>query len=122
MSRKYEVLVEQENYEYYKCDEDGQPTGDMIDHNYDAPYKYVVREVGEFEDLEEYNTYEGAMDCVERYEKDGTYDIDYADDVKMWELVKFNARGDEWKPQGVYFEDQAIAETFAKRMNKHRGE
>lgn len=122
MKRKYEVLVEQENYEYYRCDENGQPVGDMVDHNYDMPYKYVVREVGEFEDLEEYNTYEGAKGGVARYERDGTYDVDYADDVEMWELVKFNARGDEWQPQGIYFEDRLRGDVFARDLNNKKGE
>lgn len=122
MSRKYEVLVEQENYEYYRCDENGQPVGDMIDHNYDTPYRYVVREVGEFEDLEEYDTYEGAKDCVGRYERDGEFDIDYADDAKMWELVEFDARGDEWQPQGVYFENEIKGTMFAKSLNEKKGE
>lgn len=119
---KCKVLVLQENYEYYECDEHGQPTGDMVDHNYDTPYRYVVREIGEFEDLEEYDTYEGAKDCAKRYEQDGMYDIDYADDVKMWELVKFNARGDEWQPQGIYFEDRLRGDVFARGLNNKKGE
>ena len=122
MKRKYEVLVEQENYEYYRCDENGQPVGDMVDHNYDMPYKYVVREVGEFEDLEEYDTYEGAKGCADRYERDGEFDLDYADDVNMWELVKFSARGDEWQPQGVYFENEANGEMFVKSLNEKKGD
>lgn len=115
---KCKVLVLQENYEYYECDEQGQPTGEMIDHNYDAPYRYVVYDIENENYLEEYDTYEGAKDCVDRYERDGEFDLDYADDVKMWELVKFNARADEWQPQGVYFENEANGAMFITSLKK----
>lgn len=34
------------------------------------------------------------------------YDIDYADDVKMWELVRFNKLSGERKRLGIYAEDE----------------
>ena len=120
--KKCKVLVLQENYEYYECDEQGQPTGDMVDHNYDAPYRYVVYDTENENYLEEYDTYERAKDCVGRYEQDGTYDLDYADDVKMWELIKFSAMADEWQPQGIYFEDRLRGDVFARGLNNKRGE
>jgi hypothetical protein len=119
---KYKVLVLQENYEYYECDEQGQPTGDMVDHNYDIPYSYVVYDTDNDIYLDVYDTYEGAKDSVDRYAQDGEFDLDYADDVKMWELVKFNAMADEWQPQGVYFEDETKGEEFVKSLNEKRGE
>lgn len=67
---KYKVVVMQENYEYYECDENGNPTGDMIDHNYDAPYRYVVREDGEFEDIDDFDTYESAVDYANELNKE----------------------------------------------------
>ena len=30
------------------------------------------------------------------------YDIDYADDVKMWELVRYNDESEEWDCIGIY--------------------
>lgn len=119
---KCKVLVLQENYEYYECDEQGRPTGEMIDHNYDAPYKYVVYDIENEDYLEEYDTYEGAKDCVERYERDGELVLNYADDVKMWELVKFGARNDEWQPQGVYFANRTVGAMFIKSLDEKKGE
>lgn len=115
------VLVLQENYEYYECDEQGQPTGEMVDHNYDTPYRYIVYDTENDLSLEEYDTYEGAKGGVDRYERDGEFDLDYADDVNMWELVKFSAMGDEWQPQGVYFEDEPKGEMFVKSLNEKKG-
>ena len=34
------------------------------------------------------------------------YDIDYADDVKMWELIRFNKLSGEWECMGIYAEDE----------------
>lgn len=34
------------------------------------------------------------------------YDIDYADDVKMWELVRFNKTSEEWECMGIYAKDE----------------
>ena len=119
---KCKVLVLQENYEYYECDEQGQPTGDMVDHNYDAPYRYVVYDTVNENYLDECNTYDGAKSVAHRYERDGEFDIDYADDVEMWELVKFRAISDEWETQGVYFETKTKGEEFVKSLNEKRGE
>ena len=41
------------------------------------------------------------------------YDIDYADDVKMWELVSFNEESEEWDCMGIYAEDEGVANTLA---------
>lgn len=41
------------------------------------------------------------------------YDIDYADDVKMWELVEYDAETEEWKCLGIYAEDEGVATTLA---------
>ena len=34
------------------------------------------------------------------------YDIDYADDAKMWELVRFNKSLGEWECMGIYAKDE----------------
>lgn len=34
------------------------------------------------------------------------YDIDYADNAKMWELVRFNKLSREWECLGIYVEDE----------------
>ena len=83
---KYKVVVMQENYEYYECDENGNPTGDMIDHNYDAPYRYVVREDGEFEDIDDFDTYEGAVDYANELNKEQTM----SETRTGWWSVKFD--------------------------------
>lgn len=41
------------------------------------------------------------------------YDIDYADDVKMWELVRFNKLSEEWECMGIYAEDEAEGNRLA---------
>ncbi len=41
------------------------------------------------------------------------YDIDYADDVKMWELVEYDTETEEWKCLGIYAEDEGVANTLA---------
>ena len=41
------------------------------------------------------------------------YDIDYADDVKMWELVSFNEASEEWECMGIYAEREEQADALA---------
>ena len=41
------------------------------------------------------------------------YDIDYADDVKMWELIRYNAQSQEWECLGIYAEDEKEAYRLA---------
>ena len=41
------------------------------------------------------------------------YDIDYADDVKMWELIRYNALSKEWECLGIYAEDEREANRLA---------
>ena len=41
------------------------------------------------------------------------YDIDYADDVKMWELIRYNAQSKEWECLGIYAEDEKEATRLA---------
>lgn len=41
------------------------------------------------------------------------FDIDYSDDVKMWELVEYDAGIEEWKCLGIYAEDEGVANTLA---------
>lgn len=41
------------------------------------------------------------------------YDIDYADDVKMWELVRYDEQSEEWDCMGIYAEDEDVANTLA---------
>ena len=41
------------------------------------------------------------------------YDIDYADDVKMWELVRFNKLSEEWECMGIYAEDEKEGDKLA---------
>lgn len=41
------------------------------------------------------------------------FDIDYSDDVKMWELVGYDAETEEWKCLGIYAEDEGVANTLA---------
>lgn len=41
------------------------------------------------------------------------YDIDYADDVKMWELVCYDDEAEEWSCMGIYAEDEGKANTLA---------
>ena len=35
------------------------------------------------------------------------YDIDYAGDVRMWELIRFNKSSEEWECLGIYAKDEA---------------
>ena len=46
------------------------------------------------------------------------YDYDYADDVKMWELVKYNSESAEWETQGVYAETEDKAYDMTELYNK----
>lgn len=41
------------------------------------------------------------------------YDIDYADDVKMWELVRYSKASEEWECLGIYAEDEKEANRLA---------
>lgn len=41
------------------------------------------------------------------------YDIDYADDIKMWEIVAYNDESEEWDCMGIYAEDEGVATTLA---------
>lgn len=41
------------------------------------------------------------------------YDVDYADDVKMWELVRLNKLSEEWECLGIYAEDEKEANRLA---------
>lgn len=34
------------------------------------------------------------------------YDIDYANDVRMWELIRFNKSSGEWECLSIYAEDE----------------
>lgn len=46
------------------------------------------------------------------------YDIDYADDVKMWELVKYDKEGEVWNCMGIYAEKEDVANTLAKLFER----
>ena len=46
------------------------------------------------------------------------YDTDYADDVKMYELVKYDDESEEWVCQGIYAEDYEKATLLAKVFNE----
>lgn len=46
------------------------------------------------------------------------YDVDYADDVKMWELVAFNEASEEWDCTGIYAEDEEQAYRLAGMLGK----
>lgn len=53
------------------------------------------------------------------------YDIDYADDVKMWEIVMYNNESEEWDCMGIYAEDEGVANTLANMFeldDKEKGE
>lgn len=103
MKDKYYVLVLQENYEYYDCDiKTGQPVGDMVDHNYDAPYRYVVRRVDTEEDIADFDTCEGAVDYARQLNKDGELDYDYCDEKEMYEMTKYNGFTCEWVDLHIY--------------------
>lgn len=115
---KHEVCIMQENYEYYNCDKNGQPVGDMIDHNYDAPYRYVVREVGEFEDLEEFDTYEDAKAFAERMDKHDSLSIDFNDELNMYSLVKYDAHSDEWNDMHIYARNENDMKELLGLLNK----
>ena len=41
------------------------------------------------------------------------YDVDYADDVNMWEIVRFNDKSEEWECMGLYDEDERKANIIA---------
>ena len=41
------------------------------------------------------------------------YDIDYADDMKMWELVRFNKLSEAWECMGIYAEDEEEGDRLA---------
>ena len=64
--KQYKILVLQESYEYYDCAEDGAPIS-MVDHNYDLPYRYVVRETDEDIDIETFDSYEEAKQFAMNY-------------------------------------------------------
>lgn len=103
MNKDYYVVVLQENYEYYDCDTNtGQPVGDMIDHNYDTPYRYVVREVAQDEDIETFDTFEAAREFANRMKKHDTLDTDFCETNGMYEILKYNAYNDEWEEMHVY--------------------
>lgn len=44
------------------------------------------------------------------------YDIDYADDVKMWELVMYDSKAEQWGCMGIYAEDEDVANTLADML------
>ena len=46
------------------------------------------------------------------------YDIDYADDVKMWELVEYDREAEVWNCMGIYAEKEEVAETLADMFEK----
>lgn len=46
------------------------------------------------------------------------YDIDYADDVKMYELVKYDEEGEVWNCTGIYAEDWNKAKLMLNTFNK----
>ncbi len=41
------------------------------------------------------------------------YDIDYAEDVCMWELVRYNKRSEEWECMGIYAESETEGNRLA---------
>ena len=47
------------------------------------------------------------------------YDVDYADDVKMWELIKYNPEGECWDCQGVYAETWEQAQAMKNFYNRY---
>lgn len=47
------------------------------------------------------------------------YDIDYADDVKMWELVEYDTETEEWKCLGIYAEDEREGNRLADLYETH---
>lgn len=49
------------------------------------------------------------------------YDIDYADDVKMYELVKYDEEGEVWTCTGIYAEDYEKAKLMLNTFN-NKGE
>lgn len=46
------------------------------------------------------------------------FDIDYADDVNMWEVVEYNTKSEEWDCTGIYAEDEGDAETVARLLRE----
>lgn len=53
------------------------------------------------------------------------YDVDYADDVKMWEIVMYNNESEEWNCMGIYAEDEGVANTLANMFelnDKEKGD
>ena len=49
------------------------------------------------------------------------YDMDYADDVKMYELVKYDKDGEVWNCAGIYAEDYDKAKLMVETFN-NKGE
>ena len=47
------------------------------------------------------------------------YDIDYADDVKMWGLVRFNGLSEEWECMGIYAEREEMANAIANVLESN---
>lgn len=47
------------------------------------------------------------------------YGYDYADDVKMWELVSFDETSEEWECMGIYTEDEGQANALANMLENY---
>lgn len=46
-----------------------------------------------------------------------TYDYDYADDEKKWELVVFDREAEEWNTTGIYCEKETDAYDLKNILN-----
>lgn len=51
----------------------------------------------------------------------GTYDYDYADDEKKWELVRYDKEAEEWECIGVYCVNEFFAHELKDLLNKAGG-
>lgn len=54
---------------------------------------------------------------MENISKVGIYDYDYADDVKMWEIVRYDKESEEWECMGVYCEKEHDAYALKNILN-----
>lgn len=47
------------------------------------------------------------------------YDVDYADDVNMWEIVRYDDELKEWECMGVYAKEKGTAQALADMFGQN---
>ena len=118
MKDKYYVVIAQINYEYYDCDSNtSNPVGDMVDHNYDLPYKYVVRDVDE-NDIEEFDSFEEAKKFAKNMSNHDKLNIKWCSERNMYGIVKYDGYNDEWKDMHIYADYPKHLEEIIKMTEK----